>query len=268
MKRKAYILWGVVVMALVSWAFTPDSVAAKKESLKFSCAAQIYEAFGKGTLADFTRETGIEINLYVSSSGSAVYRLMNDFADIAGTARELYRRHSDHGYVQTAFCKDPMTVIVSSGCGVDNISEQQLQEIFSGNITNWKELGGIDRQIVVVVPGEHTGANKNFRRQVMKHKEIKYDFMAHSSTGAIELVKYLPCGSIAFISHGAAIQEKGVEALKIDGYLPKDKQYPFYQIFYFVTKGEPSGAVKALIDYSHSKKGKSIIKERGMFPTQ
>jgi len=63
--------------------------------------------------------------------------------------------------------------ILLLSCGVDSVTKEQLQAVFSGTITNWKELGGSDLPIVVVAPGEHTGANKNFRRQVMKHKEIK-----------------------------------------------------------------------------------------------
>ena len=70
MKRKSYILWAFVIMALVSWALTSVSIAAEKESLQFSCAAQVYNAFVKDILADFTRDTEIEIDLYVSSSPS------------------------------------------------------------------------------------------------------------------------------------------------------------------------------------------------------
>jgi len=266
MKTKSQLVWMVVFMALISWAVMPVSTANAQKNLKFSCSAQIYDAFEKDLLGPFSRETGIKIDPYVSSSGSALYRLMNNFSDIASTTRELYRRHSDYGYTQIPFCKDPLAVIAKTGCGVVSITEEQLQAVFSGTITNWKELGGADMPIVVVAPGEHTGANKNFRRQVMKHKEIKYEYMAYKSTGAIDLVKSLPCGSISFSSEGAAIQEEGLTTLKISDYLPKDKNYPYYQLFYFVTKGEPSGAAKLFVDYAFSEKARKLMKERGMVP--
>ena len=59
---------------------------------------------------------------------------------------------------------------------MEDISESQLQEIFSGNITNWKEVGGPDKPIFVFVPGEDIGAYKNYTRQVMKLKEISQFF--------------------------------------------------------------------------------------------
>ena len=59
---------------------------------------------------------------------------------------------------------------------MEDISESQLQEIFSGNITNWKEVDGPDEPIFVLVPGEDIGAYKNYTRQVMKLKEISQFF--------------------------------------------------------------------------------------------
>lgn len=268
--KKSFIKWVAVIIVFVSWALTPvlDSNARAQEKLKFSCSAQVYQAFEKSILNEFTRDTGIEVDVYVSSSGSALYRLMTDFSDIAATTRELYRRHRDYGYVQIPICKDPLAVIAKKGCGIDSLSEEQLRGIFSGDITNWKQVGGADLPIVLVVPDEDTGANKNFRRQIMKNKEFKYDFMAYNSTDAIELVKQLPCGSLSFTSQGAAIQEEDIRIIKIDGHHPGDKDYPYFQIFYFITKGEPKGAAKKLIDFSLSEKSKSIMRERGMLPTQ
>ena len=268
MKTKSFVVWVAAIVVLISWGIMPVSTVKAQESLRFSCSSQVYEAFEKELLNEYTRDTGINVDLFVSSSGSAVYRLMMDYSDIAATVRELYRRHRDYGFVQIPFCKDSLTVFTKKGCGVDSISEQQLRGIFSGDISNWKELGGVDLPIVLVVPNEDTGANKNFRRQVMKHKEIKYDFLAYKSTNAIELVRHLPCGSVSFISHGVMSQDKSLKVLKINGLHPNDKNYPYFQIFYFITKGEPTGATKKLIDFASSEKGKTVMKKRGMFPVQ
>ena len=263
MKRNHIVMWINVGLILAVLVTTP-AVAAK--ALQFSCSNQVFKAFSVEGVAAFTKATGVEVEVHPSSSNSALYRLMNGYSEIAATAWPLYRRHEDHGFRQIAFCRDPLAVIARIGCGVKNISQKQLQDVFSGTIKNWKELGGADLPIVVIVPGEHTAANKNFRRQVMKKSEIRYEIMVHESTMAIETVKHFPCGAVSFISQGAIKHQSGIRALTIDGLDPEADNYPFIQNFYYVTKGKQSGAVKRLIDFTFSAEGARIIRKNGMIP--
>jgi phosphate transport system substrate-binding protein len=126
---------------------------------------------------------------------------------------------------------------------------------FSGEITNWKEIGGADLPVLVIIPDENTAANKNFRRQIMKDKEIKHDFITYDSTMVLEAIKHFPCGAISFISRGATIKYEEIAAIKIDGVSPSDKDYPYFQTFYYVTKGAPSETAKKLIDFTTTGKG-------------
>jgi phosphate transport system substrate-binding protein len=266
MKRTFIFALTLIAACFFCGHMIAGSLVHAKEILRYTGSNQVYHAYDKEVIAEFTKATGIEIDVNTASSGAAVYRLMNGYTDIASTARELYRRHEDYGFSQIAFCKDPLAVITKSDCGVENLTESQLQDIFSGEISNWKEVGGADVPVLVIVPGTETAANKNFRRQVMKHTEIDYDFMTYDSTMAIEAVKYFPCGAISFIAQGDVEHEAGIVTVKINGMSPHDPAYPYFQIFYYVTKGKPDGAVKAFIDFSLSEKGKSILRKNGMIP--
>ncbi len=266
MKRIVNIKTMVAMICLVVFSIMFGSEALADQNLRYSCSSQIFSAFEKERLAAFTARTGIEVDLHVGSSHACTYRLMADFADVVGITRELYRRHKDYGFVQVPFAKDYLAIIIHKGCAIENITEEQLQDIFSGNVANWQEVGGPDLPVTIVVPGDNTGAHKNFRRQVMKQKEIKYDYMTYSSTRVFEAIETLPCGAVSFISAGAAGATGTVKFLKIDGKLPSDKGYPYYQVFYFVTKGEPSGSINAFIDFAKGEKGKSIIRKHGMTP--
>jgi len=62
------------------------------------------------------------------------------------------------------------------------------------------------------------------------------------------------------------VTKGATKTLKIDGLAPTDKDYPYHQIFSFITKGEPSGPAKKFIDFAASEKGVMIMKEKGMFP--
>ena len=111
--RKSNFAVIFIASVFVLCGMASDSGADDQGTLRYSRSAQIYEVFGKEGLNAFTIESGIKVESYTSSSASAVYRLMNDFSDIASTTRELYRRHRDYGYVQIPFCKDPIAILTN-----------------------------------------------------------------------------------------------------------------------------------------------------------
>ncbi|MFO7497159.1 MAG: substrate-binding domain-containing protein [Desulfobacterales bacterium] len=265
MKKQALSLAMILGTIFLWGTLGPDSAATAQETLRYSQAAQVYRAFGQEGIELFQKKTGIQVEVFVSSSPSAVNRLMNDFADIASTTRQLYYRYSEYGYAEFPFCKDPLAVIVHTSSPVTGLTSAQLEEVFSGGITNWQALGGPDVPILLVVPGKDTGANQNFRRQVMKRKEIVHDIMTEKSTAVIDVIEKFPA-SISFISRGASIADENVKALKIDGLSPGEPEYPLYQIFSYVTKGEPSGPVKALVDFAFSTEAQDLIRKKGMLP--
>lgn len=266
MKREFVIISIIAVAIFVSGSIIFNSAADAKERLKVSCSAQIYEALGKEMMPEFKRATGIEVDSYICSSYVSVNRLINGTCDIASSARKLSKKEKKKGCIATPFCKDPLAIIVNSKINIDTISEKQLQKIFSRHITNWKEVGGPDKRITVIVPGKSTAAYNNFSSKVMKRKRISYDFMTYRSTFAIEAVKHFPY-AISFISQGAASKQKGIKTLKINGLSTSNKKYPYYQQFSYITIGKPTGKAKTLIDFISSEKGKTIMKKGGVCPS-
>ncbi len=263
MKERSVVF--ILFFLFVSWIALPCFKANAQETLRYSCSAQIFKAFGTERLDAFTKETGIKIDLYISSSAAAVYRLMNDFSDIAGAAEELRFRYKEFGYLEIPFCKDPLAVIINTQCPIDGITEAQLQGIFGGHIHNWKEVGGPDKPIVVIIPGENTAAYKNFYRMAMQGTEITYDFMSYQSTMVIKAVEQFPW-AVSFIAHAAIGDPEKIKVIKIDGLSPKNELYPYFQTFYYVTKGKPVGAVKKFVDFTMSEKGIAMIINKGMIP--
>lgn len=267
MKKNTLICTLTAVLLLFLGLLNPYGIHAG-ESVKYSCSNQVYQTFDKQKIEAFYHKTGIEVDVVVSSSASARRRLMRGFSQIASTAQRLEVLGNNAEYNQISLYRDPMAVIARSECGVSDISEAQLQDIFAGRISNWKELGGADLPILVVIPGVDTAVYENFTIQIMKGKRIDYDFMAYDSTMAIEAVKHFPCGTISFITRGAVIKEPEIETIKINGLLPVDHEYPYFQEFYYVTKGKPSDLVKAFIDFSFSDEGRNIMQQKGVIPSR
>ncbi|MDT8379456.1 MAG: substrate-binding domain-containing protein [Desulfotignum sp.] len=267
MKKSMFASCLMSVLFLVLSLNVPMAAAAG-QTLRYSSSAQVFEAFENARLDAFTNDTGITIDLFVAASQSCVYRLLQDMTDVASSVRPLSQREKDFGLVAIPFARDPLAVITHKSTPVDALTTEQLQSLFSGNVTNWKEVGGPDLPVTLVVPGEDTGAHKNFRRQVMHHNDIRFHYMTYTSTRVLEAIESLPAGAVSFISRGAQITHPKVKVLQIDGTKPGDTDYPFYQMFNLVTKGEPAGAVKQFVDFTKSEKGKALIIERGMLPVE
>ena len=254
----------IVMLALaVAGAVT---IANAADALRYSCSPQVYEAFGSDRLETFSQKSKVKVDVGIFASPVAIDRVINGVADIASTAQRLTQLQRDSGYVETLCCLDPIAVIVNAECPVSAITDKQLQDVFSGKITNWKELGAQDNPITVIAPSEQTAAYNNFVRDVMGGTPIKAQIVTSTSTMVIETTRRMPC-SISFTSQGAArLITHGLKKLKINGLAPEDPGYPYFQMFSFVTRGVPAGAAKQFIDFSLSAEGKDIIRKKGMIP--
>lgn len=247
------------------------TMANAQNILHASVSSQVAEAYGKGILPLFEKRTGIDVQLYVGPSENAVQRVINGVSDIAITTIRLPNALKESGYVEIPFCRGSLALITNAQCtltqpcNIDNMTLKQLRDIFSGRISNWKKLGGPDQRIIKIVPGKDTGAYQNFQLQVMRVKEIQYDFLTYQSTMAIEGVRSIP-GAISIIDQGALPRDDSVKIIKVEGKAPTEKEYPIYQIFSFATKGTPGPLAQATINFGLSDEGIQYMKAKGMFP--
>lgn len=243
-----------------------NGVAYAADELRFSCSAQTYKALEKERLALFKDKYGIDVIVNICSSSDAIGHVESGMSDLASIAIRLSKQLNEKGYVETLYCKDPMVIMTNPVCNVDSVSEEQLRGIFSGEISNWKDLGGPDQTIVVIIPDEKTGAYKNFKQIVMKDEEVVFDIKSHVSTRVIEATRRFPW-SISFTTCGAVNWKKmGLKKMKIEGFSPYQNGYPYHQIYSFVVKGKPKGAFKTFINFALSETGQQIITRKGMIP--
>jgi phosphate transport system substrate-binding protein len=265
--KKTEWLVGLVTMAVwIGSVFVGLGTVHAEDTLRYSCSAQVFEAFETDRLEAFTKRTQVKVDLMVSSSPVAVEQLANGDSDIASTAQRITPDAKAKGLEETAFCKDPIAIIAHPAITVDDLTDQQLKGIFSGKITNWKDVGGPDKRIFVILPSEKTANHRNFSHKVMAGGEMKYDIMTAQSTLVIEATRHFD-GAISFLAQGATRSRMpGVKLVKINGRAAMDEGYPYYQVFSFVTKGKPAGNAKKFIDFATSAEGVQIMSKRGMVP--
>ena len=264
-KRKIIVTTLLVIILLSWWRATTFSPTWAAEVLRMSNSAQVFDAYAKDAIPAFENQTGIRVDSFVSSSASSLGRLMSGMCELATTVEGFQFRYGEYGYLQIPFCKDPLVVITHPVVQIDSLTEEQVEGVFSGRITNWKELGGPHERIIIVVPGDSSAAYKNFDRQAMRRKRIVYDFMSYISTVAVKAIQRVPY-SISFVGQGVISDQPGIKTFMINGRAPGDPDYPYYQVFSFAVEGNPSGLAEKFIDFTLSKEGQAIIKKKNMTP--
>ncbi|MEN6329643.1 MAG: phosphate ABC transporter substrate-binding protein [Methanobacteriaceae archaeon] len=211
----------------------------------------------------------VKINVQGGGSGLGIRSVSQGIVAIGTSSKELTaeERGSLKEYV---LGKEGIVVAVNLENPVDDLSKDELRSIFTGNISNWKELGGPDAPINVVVREDGSGTRKAFEDLVMKKTDkIKSDAIVQTSTESIKLVVEQDPNAIGYIS--LAHMSSTVKAVKLDGVYPSletiiDGSYELQRPFLFLTRGEPKGAVKEFIDWCLSPEGQKIVEEEKIVP--
>jgi phosphate transport system substrate-binding protein len=166
--------------------------------------------------------------------------------------------------------RDGIAVVVNNKNPINNLTMEQIRNIFSGKISNWKELGGADHGITVVSREAGSGTRSSFEK-IVKDVTLTKDAIIQDSNGTIRETVAMDENAVGYLSHGL-LNEK-IKAVTVHGTACTTEdvvagRYPIVRPVYLLTKGEPTGACKAFIDYICSAEGQKTIKESGLIPAK
>jgi phosphate transport system substrate-binding protein len=224
------------------------------------------------------RQTSQTVIVTGGGSGVGISALVEGTTDIAQSSRKmkfderqkLQKAGKTVREVKAAY--DALAVIVHPDNKVKNLTREQLENIFTGKIKNWKEVGGDDLQIVSYSRETSSGTYEFFKESVMKNKNYKNGIMSMPATGAIIQSVGQTKGAIGYV--GIAYINKWVKVVNVsydDGQTfvepsfdtAKNGTYPVVRplLYYYVTSSEER--VKPFIDYVLSDEGQKIVDAAG-----
>lgn len=208
---------------------------------------------------------GVKINVNGGGSSAGVKAASENAAQIGTSSRELKSEEKGLGLKETIIAKDGIAVVVHSSNNITNLSKEQIQKIFSGEIKNWKEIGGVDKPITVVTREEGSGTRGAFEEIVIgKDTKISPKAIVQSSTGGIKTTVSTTENAIGYMSIGAVDTEiKSVKVDNIDASEEnvKNGSYPISRPFLFLVKGTPDKITQAFLDYVLSDEGQKVVGE-------
>ncbi|MBA2858852.1 phosphate transport system substrate-binding protein [Methanococcus maripaludis] len=164
---------------------------------------------------------------------------------------------------------DGIAIITSNENNISDLTTQQVQKIYSGEITNWKSVGGSDHTINVYTREEDSGTRDTFWKEGLLKSNISKKALMVASNGEMKSKVSSDENGIGYVSIGYV--DESINTVQFNGVEPtqenvKEGIYTIYRPLNLLTKGEPDENVKKFIEYVLSEKGQEIVKNDGFLP--
>jgi phosphate transport system substrate-binding protein len=288
MKKQLFTLLLVPTLGLLSCgggetkdehASTTETVTKTTITLKGSDTVL---PLGQKEAEDYMKgDQSVSIAVIGGGTGVGITALIDGTTDIAMASRDLKTaerlKFSESGkeIEQIAVAFDALSVIVNPANKVNKLTREQLEGIFIGDITNWKQVGGADEKIVVYSRESSSGTYEFFKEHVMDKKNYASTVLSMPATGAIVQSISQTKGAIGYI--GLAYETKEVKSLEVSydkgvTYVApstaaaKDKTYPISRPLFYIYDKTNAAKVKGFVDFALSPAGQKIVSEIGYVP--
>lgn len=263
-----------VVISLFLGACAPK----KNETIIIRGSNTIGEELAPRLIADFSKSRpGVTFDTEFKGTSYGLGALMAQRCDIGAASREVTTNEAalgmDNGVElkQYAIGSYSVAVVVHSGNPVSDLTTNQVRDIFSGSVQNWKELGGSDAPIHLYIRNPISGTYLGFQEVAMEKKP--YAVGAKALTSNVEVVQAVAkdANGIGYSSIDLA-KQGGVKAVSIDGIAPTPEainkgQYPYARVLRFYTnKSKESPVTTEFIQFVQSESGQKILTEMGFVP--
>ncbi len=211
---------------------------------------------------------GSVIDIQGGGSSAGITAARTGVADIGMSSRTLNDEEQDMKYVEIA--RDGLVIIVNPDNPIDNLTLEQIRDIYSAVVTDWSQLGGFNSKIHLIAREEGSGTRSAFSELVMGSSEITPKAIVQDSNGAVKQVVAGDKNAIGFISLG--LVDETTKALQLDGVKASgenilNNSYTLARPFLFVTQSEPTGQTKKFIDFVHSPEGQKLLIDEGLVPS-
>ena len=264
---------------------TPDTTAATTAAATVATEAKLsgtvtlagstsMQKLCEAMIESFEQVTpDITVTAEYTGSGAGLEALAGGKTDIGNASRSLKDGEKQSGAVENIVAIDGIAVITHKDSVVSDLTAQQLTDIYTGKITNWKDLGGADEAIVVLGREAGSGTRGAFEELLKIEDQCAYAQELDSTGGVLAKVAATP-GSIGYVS--LDVVDDTVKALSLEGVAPTEENivagsYKLSRPFVMATLGtieEQNDLVKTWFGYVQSDEGQAVIKAMGLILPQ
>jgi len=213
-----------------------------------------------------------DISVRGGGSGVGIASLIDGSCDIANSSRpikdtELDKAVSNGRHLKaTVIAMDGICVIVNTSNTIDALTKKQIRDIYTGNVSNWKQLGGPNEKIVIVSRDSSSGTFEAFGTLVLDGAKVRADALMQASNQAVASTVADTSGAIGYVGLGyltSSVKAVDVDGVKADKETVLSNKYPIGRPLFMYTNGSPKGLAKEFIDFILSPEGQKLVEEDG-----
>ncbi len=215
------------------------------------------------------KNEGVSIEIQQLGSSAGIKNAIDGTSQIGMASRDLKEEEKSAGLTETEIAIDAIAIVTNKSNEVKDLTVQQIKDIYTGKITNWKEVGGMDAPIVVVSREDGSGTRGAFEEIVgFEAAELTKDAQIGDGSGNIKSTVEGNENAIGYIS--ASYVDDSINQLTVEGQEltienVKDKKYPIARPFILVHKEDSiTEKGKELIEFILSDEGQKIVEEDGL----
>lgn len=252
-----------LLASVCSLLLAPCLVAADDHVLRYAGATTLQRSFMPEAARIFQGETGIRFQIEGGNTDPGIRALLAGEVDVAGAGRRLTAQEKQQGLVEHFLGWDTLAVVVKRGNPVEMLSRDQLHGIFSGEIRNWREVGGRDESIIVVTSPKGSGIRAAVQELILGGKPFTAGEVVSGVAGqADQQVAMLPAAITAVSA--SMIDHQQVKTVGVDGFLPNAAnvaagRYPLAKPLCLITRGQPKGALEKFLAFAKGPRGQAIL---------
>ena len=274
-KSKAVVL-SVLGLLLISAVFMTGCTESEDEIQEVTIVgSSTVLPISQMCAEEFNRDNpNIRVSVAGGGSGYGINAIVEGTADIGQASRDIRQSEIDKvpNVVETTVGRDGLAIVVSKTVydrGVTALTTQQVIDIYSGAITNWKDVGGPDEDIYVVERADTSGTYGTFMELLGLDETAAHSTQLENS----DVKRTVGTADYAIGYVGMGYVGGNTPAVRLNGFAPtaanvNSGNYPLQRGLHYYTNGEPTGAVKEFIDFVLSTRGQQIVEEIGFIPVK
>lgn len=248
MKKKIMLFIMAITLTLSMGAY-----ARSTETITESGSSALLPIVKQAASDFMASHQDVNVQTAGGGSGTGLQQVTNGIVNIGSS--DVYAPEGS-GLVDHQVAVEPFLFVVNSDVLIASLTTQQIIDIFSGKITNWKDVGGKNEKITVIMRAASSGTRMTIQALVMKDKQFTTNGVVQDSAGSVRTTVMRTPGSIGYVD--LSYVSPLTRTVKYNGVAPTIENvingtYPLIAYGHMYTKGEATGNTKAFIDYIQSK---------------